>query len=304
LLGIAVISYNRISSVLNVIYNVFKYTRSPFEFVVADDGSSDDSRAIIEAMGHRVVSGKNMGVCWNKNRAIFYLKCIKLCTSIILIEDDSWPIAVEWEADWIKAIQYYGHVNLAGNWFSDSFISGSGTPDDPIFSKVVSGQCIGYSAEALSYVGYLDTRFQGYGIGHVEHSKRFLRAGYGGLLRPTDSGLLPQFILIKSNIRVTDPGSGRIELQIQRNEKVLSDIKGEPVFRAPWRSDAEMAQFRSEIRAAQNFANSGAFDEEFYIKNYKDVANAISSGSFSSGEQHYLSYGQYEFRLMRKRTYL
>lgn len=301
MLGIAVISYNRIASVTQVLENIMRHTTAPFELVVADDGSPDGSRKTIEAMGQKVVSGKNMGVCWNKNRALFFLKCIRKCTIIILIEDDSWPVVSGWEADWIKAIEFYDHVNLAGIWFSENFISGSGTPQDPIFSRAVSGQCTGYSAEALSYVGYLDTRFQGYGVGHVEHSKRFLKAGYGGLFACTASGLAPHFILLKSEIVVTNPKSSRNKQQLEQNERLSETLKEEPIFRTPWRTDREMAQFRSEMRDAQSSDMRKCFDEEFYINNHSDVASAISRGEFKSGEQHYLFHGQYEFRFARRK---
>ena len=54
------------------------------------------------------------------------------------------------------ATQRWGHVNLAGEWFRDSFLKGSGTVDDPIISKDVSAQCSGFSRDALIYGGYFN----------------------------------------------------------------------------------------------------------------------------------------------------
>jgi glycosyltransferase involved in cell wall biosynthesis len=299
MLGIAVISYNRIEGVKNTIKHIQDNTLQPYELVVADDGSPDGSTSILRGLGHAVVSGKNMGVCWNKNRALFYLSVVKKCSTVILIEDDVWPTAPGWETDWIEAARYHGHVNFAGDWFSEGFVSGSGAPKDPFISRFVSGQCSAYSAEALSYVGYLDTRFRGYGVGHVEHTRRFIRAGYGGLLVRIDTQLHQRFALIKSTIRVDNAQSYKDKEQVAKNEKLFTEIKDEPVYRSPWRTDGEMAQFRGEIRAADSPGQRGDFDEEFYLRCYPDVAAAIAAGAAITGEAHYRLHGQFERRLGR-----
>ena len=298
MLGIAVVSYNRIEGVKNAIKHIEENTVQPFELVVADDGSSDQSSSILRELGYTVVSGRNMGVCWNKNRALFYLAYVKKCSSIILMEDDTWPVAQGWESDWIEAIGYYGHINLAGAWFSQGFVSGSGTPNDPFLSSLFSGQCCGYGAESLSYVGYLDTRFHGYGSGHVEHTRRFIRAGYGGLYVRNGDRLDLRFLLINSSIKVTRESTYRNEDQVARNEHLLNEIRDESVYRAPWRTDLEMTQFRSEIRGAQSEI-SDLFDEAFYLQSYPDVAGAVSRGECASGELHYLQHGRHERRLAR-----
>lgn len=299
MLGIAIISYNRIEGVERTVRAIKANTKQRHQLVIADDGSPDGSTETLRAAGHTVISGKNMGVCWNKNRALFYLTSVRKCSTIILIEDDVWPTAPGWEADWVEATQYYGHVNLAGNWFAGGFVSGAGTPGDPFISNLVSGQCSSYSAEALSYVGYLDTRFQGYGVGHVEHSKRFMRAGFGGLHYRDNGRLLPGFVLIKSPLNVTSEQSYKDEAQIASNERLFTEIKDETVCRSPWRTDREMTQFRDEIRQAQSPSQRGVFDEAFYLGHYPDVARGVRGGAHPNGEDHYLSHGQHEQRLAR-----
>lgn len=299
MLGIAVITYNRLQSAKTAVERVLAHTTQPFQLVIADDGSSDGTALEFRKQGIQVISAKNMGVCWNKNRALFYLHNIAKCDPIILLEDDSWPIENGWESDWIEATSSYGHINLAGGWFSQAFVSGLGTPQDPIFSQAISGQCSAYSAEALSYVGYLDTRFVGYGVGHVEHSTRLLRAGYGGYIAGRATGSKYRFLLINSRIKVTSPETFKTQVQIDKNHELMQSIRGEPVFRAAWRTDLEMAQFRSEIDRTKSTEAAGLFDEEFYLKLYPDVALAVSKGSISSGEHHYNLHGSSELRLRR-----
>src|SRR4051794_14662589 len=46
------------------------------------------------------------------------------------------------------------------------------------------------------------------------------------------------------------------------------------------------------------------FEEEWYLKNYPDVARAVTAGVFRSGLQHYLSFGKAEGRRPRGVTYM
>ena len=45
----------------------------------------------------RVVTGRNMGIAWNKNRALFLLGAIAQCDVVILLEDDSFPTSDGWD---------------------------------------------------------------------------------------------------------------------------------------------------------------------------------------------------------------
>lgn len=46
------------------------------------------------------------------------------------------------------------------------------------------------------------------------------------------------------------------------------------------------------------------FDEEYYLKNNKDIESAIKLGSFKSGYDHYKAYGHNENRLYRAKQVL
>ena len=106
-------------------------TTIPNEIVVADDGSADATAEVIASFPVKRVMGPNMGVCWNKNRALFALHEVLGCDVVILIEDDTYPNVRGWERNWIEAAQRYGHANLAGEWFKSQFVRGTGTVEDP-----------------------------------------------------------------------------------------------------------------------------------------------------------------------------
>jgi GT2 family glycosyltransferase len=249
-LGIGIITYNRKAIVLETLARVQAHTKAPYSLVVADDGSADSTAATLRASGIRCVTGVNMGIAWNKNRALFLLSSLQQCDAVILLEDDSFPIQDGWEQEWILAAERWGHANLAGKWFSGSFLQGSGTIDDPVLSKDVSGQCSVFSREALIYGGYFDSRFRGYGQEHVEHSRRLLRVGYGGSYEEVDGEVRPIYKLLWGGITTTNVHSFSNQAERDRNWLVCRELLFEQTWRAPWRDDTELAQFRAEMQAA------------------------------------------------------
>jgi glycosyltransferase involved in cell wall biosynthesis len=249
-LGIGIITYNRRDALAGTLARVRTHTNAPFTLVVADDGSEDGTMDLLRSHNVTVVTGRNMGVAWNKNRALFLLAAIIQCDVVILLEDDSFPTRDGWEQEWVQATQSWGHVNLAGGWFRDSFLKGSGTVEDPIFSTEVSGQCSGFSRAALLYAGYFDSRFRGYGHGHVEHTRRLVRVGYGGSYEEIDGRVRPIFKLLKSPIEVTMPPSFADPADRNRNRLLSRQLVSEETYRMPWRDDAELMQFRAELAQA------------------------------------------------------
>lgn len=114
MLGIGILTYNRIDKLKRAMQEVRRHTSSPFCLVVADDGSSDQTREYLEADGVARVVGRNMGVCWNKNRLLYFLTNVLNCDAVLLLEDDCYPEAKGWERAWVEAIRLHGHINLAG----------------------------------------------------------------------------------------------------------------------------------------------------------------------------------------------
>ena len=180
--GIGVPTSRRPALLRRCVEKIQALTTTPHEIVVADDGSGDETARMLATLPVAYILGRNMGVCWNKNRLLVALREVMKCDIILLMEDDTFPNVRGWERPWIEGAEKFGHVNLAGVWFRDRFLGGKGTVDDPVRSESISGQVTVFSREALDTIGYMDTRFRGYGYGHVDHSARLVRAGYGGVI--------------------------------------------------------------------------------------------------------------------------
>lgn len=254
-LGIGVTTFNRRRKLETCISQLQGLTSQPFKLVVADDGSSDGTLPMCAEQQIACVTGKNMGIAWNKNRALFFLHRILDCDVIILIEDDSWPNNPGWQADWIECAQKWGHINFGGGWFRDRVLSGTGDTNSPFVSASLSGQCVAFSRQALSVCGFMDSRFKSFGYEHAEHSSRLVRAGFGGEMRMTERGEMdPHYYLLAADLTVLSDESYRDEESLASNWIAWTKMYGEPIFRHPWRTTEEFLQFRGEMKAAARSA--------------------------------------------------
>jgi hypothetical protein len=137
--------------------------------------------------------------------------------------------------------------------------TGTGTPADPFLHPGVTAQCTAYARSALAWGGYFDSRFTGYGSEHIEHSRRLIGLGYGGI-HPVVDGVEQEvlFAMIRSGVDMRQAGSYFNRPDVDRNDRTLREILGAQHYRLPWRNMTELKQFRSEITGAID-ANSGGF---------------------------------------------
>jgi glycosyltransferase involved in cell wall biosynthesis len=215
--------------------------------VVADDGSSDGTLAMLRDQQVPAITGINMGIAWNKNRALFLLSHMLGCETVILLEDDTILNRGGWEEPLIEAGKRWGHINFAGDWLHKHALSGTGTAEDPVRSKMVCAQCSVYSRAALTFGGYFDPHFRGYGHEHVEHSHRLVRAGYGGTDDETNGVL---YYLIGGDLTVVASHSHYKPEEEQRNLELARRLMVHEGYRSPWSENNELRQFRSEIESA------------------------------------------------------
>ena len=249
--GVGIVTYNRKEIVSGTIDQVRALTRQPdAALVVADDGSTDGTLTMLRDKQVPVITGVNMGIAWNKNRALFLLSHMLGCATVILLEDDTRPERAGWEADWIAAADRFGHANYAGSWMHEHFLSGAGTVDDPVRSKMVTAQCSAYSHTALTFAGYFDPRFRGFGHEHVEHTRRLIRVGYGGTDQRINGEEQVIYNLIKGAISVVASQSYYNHEEEERNLQLARRIMGVQGYRSPWGEDSELRQFRAEIESA------------------------------------------------------
>jgi glycosyltransferase involved in cell wall biosynthesis len=258
-LGIGITTFNRCRKLETCISRLQERTSQPFTLVVADDGSTDNTASICAERKIPFVTGQNMGIAWNKNRALFFLDKILECEVTILIEEDCYPNKPGWEREWVAAAEKWGHVNFGGGWFREKVLSGAGDVENPFISPSLSGQCAGFSHRALSVCGFLDPRFKGYGYEHAEHSSRLVRAGFGGEMRMAPGGdLEPHYYLLGTDLTVLSDESYRNEQTLAANWVAWTKMYGDPVYRHPWRTTEQFQQFRTEMRAAARRANFSA----------------------------------------------
>jgi GT2 family glycosyltransferase len=249
--GIGIVTYNRCEILSDTIDRVRTFTRNhDAALVVADDGSSDGTLAMLGEKRVPVITGANMGIAWNKNRALFLLSRMLDCETVILLEDDTQPTRPGWETEWVDAAKRWGHVNYAGDWMHEHFESGSGTAADPVHSLAVTAQCSAYSRDALTYGGYFDSRFKGYGHEHVEHTRRLMRVGYGGTDELVNGMERIRYFMIKGDLTVVSSKSYFDSDDVERNLQLARAIMGQQGYRAPWGEDRELRQFRSETQSA------------------------------------------------------
>ena len=245
-LGIAVVTYQRLHRLERLIPLLREMTESPHELVVADDGSDDGTAAWAREQGLRVITGPNRGVCWNKNRGLYALAALG-CDPLLLFEDDVEPTAQGWERAWIEGTARWHHLAFAHPKIATTIVAGDGSPQRPFVNNKATAQCSSISAQALREVGYLDTRFKGYGVGHAEWTTRIKRARYG-----YQEITLPDGRRAKANLYLTgglvahDEPSHRDNVQVVANKELFRAIKREPIYRDPWSTPEERADFLAE----------------------------------------------------------
>jgi glycosyltransferase involved in cell wall biosynthesis len=243
MLGIGVITYNNCEALKRTLKAIKEFTKVPYHLIVADDGSNDNTIKYCQEAGIPVVTGTNRGVAWNKNRALYPLLNLTNADPIILLEDDCFPVAHGWDKDWIEAAQGYHHVNYAHiKWPKNWCLSGDGTPKKPWRTKYLTAQASITTRAALNKVGYYDTRFRGFGYGHIEWTCRFCKAKYiGRFALPT----------IRCGLGMEDLKTTTNKREMAQNRVVFYQrIHRTLTYCAPWQNDQEKEQLLLEVALA------------------------------------------------------
>ena len=249
--GVAVITYNRLSRLIDNVNNIQHFSDANVTLVVADDGSTDGTKAWCEENEIKCISQENSGVVANKNRALYYLHHIEKCDVSILLEDDCKPIASGWDKAWALTALVSGHVNFAHKQVIQpaKLLAGEGSIFSPYISKAVTGQCTATSLSAFNKVGYLNSVFKGYGCGHVEWTQRFITQGFDG------NGGLTGFPCINIGLSSEDAPTHKSDEDIQRNRKIKASLSKHHKFIYPWNDEQEKADFISVMNRELNIVN-------------------------------------------------
>lgn len=252
MLGIGIVSYNRLALVKRAVERIRRHTAGPYALVVADDGSTDGTQEWVRSEGVPLVAGKNHGCAWNKNRALYHLMHRTAADVLVLIEDDTHPNRDGWDATWADAVRRWGHVNVTPDAAPTERPprEGKGTVAEPYWVNAFWGNCSGFRRDVIDGAGYLDPHFRGYGWEHVEHTWRcstWLRnrvEGWLGGLTPCLSpaaGVVPTW-----DGKSYHPGDKKVDAQL----KVYEKIKNDPLPRPAYLPQNER-EFLEEQAAAQ-----------------------------------------------------
>jgi glycosyltransferase involved in cell wall biosynthesis len=254
MLGIGIITYNRSKSLDNCISKIKQYTKiSQYSLIVADDGSQDDSLDVCKNHNVSVIVGDNKGVCWNKNRLLYYFMQYSTINNFILLEDDCEPYEDNWINYWTESINKWHHINYADlgvshgdKTFKDFIVAGNGSSEDPYQCKLLTGSCTGCSRESIQKVGYLNSLFSGYGYGHVEWTNRFLANNIG----KTNNDKERLFRCIVGGIKNNHCKTWRNSIELEKNKLIYDKLSKNIVkdnLINPWNNDQEKELLISEI---------------------------------------------------------
>ncbi len=248
-LGIGIITRNRLPILQETIAELERLTEQPFNLVVADDGSDDGTVEWARSRGIPVVAGPRRGCAWNKNRALGFLARRTGATVFLLLEDDTHPTEAGWEAEWVEAAHRWQHVNYCYGFEPSAPPPGSGTAADPYRCCSFGGHCTVTTRAALGRVGYLDTRFRGYGWEHVEWTWRFQLRYAPEWGPPAD--VVP---CLDHGVLATWPPSAYDQGEVDRNGAVYADIRAAiegPYRHEPWLDEEERLILETELASAR-----------------------------------------------------
>jgi hypothetical protein len=248
-IGVGITTYNRKWKLEETLARLRAVTPEPFDLVVADDGSTDGTVEYLAGTGLDFVTGRNRGVAWNKNRALYTL-FRRGHDAIVLLEDDAFPAERGWLAMWAEAARRYDHVNYAGAWFpAEVFVRGDGSLDDPFITTASTAQVSAFSRRAVERVGFFDTRFRGYGHEHVDLTQRMIRDGMGGTWQPAgDDGYdRYEYVSLGGGMQPTADSSFFDDGQVNANAALFGLLRDEPLRREPWGGEAERAILLAEV---------------------------------------------------------
>lgn len=292
--GIAITTFNRGKMIIRLLEAIRRLTTTSFQVVVCNDGSTDNTIEVLRQLNIPVITGLNRGVAWNKNRGLFYFMNFTDCDPIILLDDDVMPTASGWEVVWRQAAELLGHANSA--LANSTIIWGMSTPENPGLATIIPGHTMVFSRYVLNFLGYMDTRFGRYGHEHTDFSFRSLRSGYGGYYWPKPK-LMYLFYVINSDLVLESAFSSVNRESVERNASLLWKLEKDSIYRLPWRTDEEMAEFKNELltslgkRVSSSSQAPADFDTVNYLDRYPDVRQA-GVDPFS----HYARYGYREGR--------
>lgn len=239
--GVAILSYNRGNHLSEIVESVKSTVPADTNVIVCDDGSNEETVAVLNKLDCTVIRGKNLGVGANKNRALFALQD---CNFLALIEDDLAVRAKDWfqmyeEVAMTSGIHHFCRVQekQAGEAVPrfSAYLKDHGLL--PIYGIKPRGDFVFITKAVLDRVGAFHPDFIGAGYAHVNWQTRIINAGL--IPHPNKWVDLRAVDVGDPFVQLGDREGGRwneeekVKEQIKRNRRVYDRLDKEGTMHVP-----------------------------------------------------------------------
>jgi len=177
-IGIGIVTYNRLDSLKRLVWGIEEHCELPYDLYISIDGSTDGTFEWVKEEEYKYGYRERMGVCYGKNDI---LKRFRDHAYSFILEDDVIIHGPGVFKMYIRATELFGIQHF--NFLAPTQRIPSGRPNETkdgitvMFSKYLGGCFSTYTKEIIDKVGAFNYDFKGYGHGHVEHTRRIIRAG-------------------------------------------------------------------------------------------------------------------------------
>jgi len=181
--AVSICTYNRASHLADVVESVLDTVPNGTDVFVCDDGSTDTTAKEIGRFKNvTYLRGPNLGVAYNKNRALWLMKDHHFSC---ILEDDLMAVDKGW-------FETYEAVSVLTDIHHFCRIQDKTVPESrpefttylkaalnltPIYASSPRGDLTFLTKKVISTIGGFNPEFKGVGYAHGEWSKRAIKAG-------------------------------------------------------------------------------------------------------------------------------
>lgn len=173
-IGVGILSYNRLESVISLIESIRKFTDLTKTTVFVSDESTDNKVWEWLKDQHDIVVMHNdrKGIAVNTNRL---LRCLSRFKHKILLNDDVEVLKEGWDKFYFDQMEKY---NVKSFCYYQDGVYGASRPNTDLIkiTEKPHGAVIAFNDETFKKIGYFDENFGYYGYEHVDYCMRINRA--------------------------------------------------------------------------------------------------------------------------------
>ncbi len=242
--AVSICTYNRAKKLGEVIEGVLSTIPDDTDVFVCDDGSTDGTGSEVDeftASGVKYYRGPNLGVAYNKNRALYLMRGHHFSC---ILEDDLMPTEKGWfeiyeKVSTLTDIHHFCRIQdkiipECRPSFSEYLAKEMNVT--PIYASSPRGDLTFLTRKVITMVGGFNPLFKGVGYAHGEWSSRVVKAG----LVPHPSGYVDIIEARDKFKQIGDTEGGRwdekekkIKRQMKKNHMVRRTLAKEDYIYCP-----------------------------------------------------------------------